>query len=55
MEESGAILVLRVFVDLKRIIGKSVQHFVCNSIVYRRRMVKSVYVIKHRLIKAILL
>ena len=53
MEESGAILVLGVFVGLKRIIEESVCFF-CNSIVHQRRMVKSIYVIKNRIIKAIL-
>ena len=53
MGESGVILLLRVFVGLMQIIGE-VFDFFCNSIVYRRRMVKSFYVIKHRFIKAIL-
>ena len=54
MEESGVILILRVLVDPKRIIEESVSFF-CNSIVYRRRMIKSIYIVKHRFIKAILL
>ena len=45
MEESGAALVLRVFVGLKRILRK-VFDFVCNRIVHQRRMVKSIYDIK---------
>ena len=53
MEESGAISVLRVLVGLKRII-KEVFGVVCNSIVRRRRMVKSIYIIKHRFINSIL-
>ena len=42
MEESGAFSVLRVLVGLKRII-KEVFEVVFNSIVRRRRMVKSIY------------
>ena len=49
MEESGVILILRVLVGLKPIIEESVSFF-CNRIVYRRRMIKSIYIIKHRFI-----
>ena len=47
-------MVLFCFVYLKRI-TEEIVYFVCNSIVYRRRMVKYIYVIKPRFIKAILL
>ena len=56
MEESDVILVLRIFVDLKRIIQKNVLllFFFCKSIVRWRRMAKFIYVNKPRFIKAIL-
>ena len=48
MEESGAILVLGVFVGLNRMIEE------VFGIVHRRRMVRSIYVIKNRIINSIL-
>ena len=53
MEESGAILVLGVFFGLKRAIEEAFG-FLSNSIVYWRRMARSIFVIKNRIIKAIL-
>ena len=47
-------MVLFCFVYLRRI-TEEIVYFVCNSIVYRRRIVKYIYVIKPRFIKAILL
>ena len=53
MKESGSILAARVFVDVKRITEEKVE-FLYNSTVYWRRMVKSIYLIRHRFIKAVL-
>ena len=49
-EKSSVIFALKIFVGPKRI----TEDFVCNSIVHRRRMIKSIYIIKHGFIRAIL-
>ena len=49
MVESGAILILRIFVGLKRIVEESdLSLLVMVFIVHERRMVKSINVIKHK-------
>ena len=53
MGEIGATLVVRVFMGPERI-NEQVFDFACSSIVYYRRMVKAIHLIKHKFIKAIL-
>ena len=54
MDESVVNCLLRVFVGLKQIIEKS-GTFCLEQCYSSEKMIKSIYVIKHRLIKAILL